>query len=127
MEGEDEDSDNPRAFNNKPAWQRFIIVAAGAILNLILGIIVVGVCISMQNLVGSRVVHSFDENAISCNYGLKAGDEIIVHRSAGIKPQPVSNTRYFAGKPNIYVEPFGGIIADLNHIQVALYNEERID
>lgn len=68
-------------------------------------------------------------NTLCCDVGvdIKAGDEIIVHRSAGIKAHPVSNTRYFAGKPNIYVEPFGGIIADLNHIQVALYNEERID
>mgnify|MGYP002518987717 CR=1 FL=1 len=61
MEGEDSESDDDRAFNKKKPYQRFIIVAAGAILNLILGIIVVGVCISMQNLVGSRVVHSFDE------------------------------------------------------------------
>lgn len=67
-------------------------------------------------------------NQLCCPVGvnIKAGDEIIVHRSAGIGTA-VSNTRYFAGKPNIYVEPFGGIIADLNHMQVALYNEERID
>ena len=42
MEGEDESSDDDRAFNNKPAWQRFIIIAAGAMLNLILGVVVVG-------------------------------------------------------------------------------------
>ena len=98
MEGEDSESDDDRAFNKKKPYQRFIIVAAGAILNLILGIIVVGVCISMQNLVGSRVVHSFDENAISCNYGLKAGDEIIkinnthVYSSRGIGFNMVRDT-----------------------------------
>ena len=35
MEGEDEDSENERAFCNKPVWQRFIIVAAGGIISLI--------------------------------------------------------------------------------------------
>ena len=35
MEGEDEDSQDPRAFNNKPAWQRALVIAAGPIMNLI--------------------------------------------------------------------------------------------
>ena len=37
MEGEDSESDDEGAFNKKKPYQRFIIVAAGAILNLILG------------------------------------------------------------------------------------------
>lgn len=77
MEGEDEESSDERAFNKKPAWQRFIIVAAGAILNLILGVIVVGICLSCSDLVGTRVVHSFFENATSETTGLQVGDEIL--------------------------------------------------
>ena len=77
MEGEDEDSADERAFNNKPAWQRFIIVAAGAILNLILGIVVVAVCLSCSELVGTRVVADFIENSSSQQYGLQVGDEIL--------------------------------------------------
>ena len=98
MEGEDSESDDDRAFNKKKPYQRFIIVAAGAILNLILGIIVVAVCISMQNLVGTRVIHSFDENAVSSQYGLQAGDEIIkindthVYSSRGIGFNMVRDT-----------------------------------
>lgn len=90
MEGEDEDSDNPRAFNNKPAWQRFIIVAAGAVLNLILGVVVVGICLSCSELVGTREIHSFKENSISDKSGLQAGDVIVkinntnVYSSQGI-------------------------------------------
>ncbi len=77
MEGEDEDSEDDRAFNKKPAWQRFIIVAAGAILNLILGVIVVGICLSCGDLVGTREVHSFFDGATSAQTGLQVGDEII--------------------------------------------------
>lgn len=37
MEGEDEDSGDPRAFGNKPVWKRFLVVAAGGIFNIVLG------------------------------------------------------------------------------------------
>ena len=77
MEGEDEESADEGAFNNKPAWQRFIIIAAGAILNLLLGVLVVGICLSCSELVGTRVVHSFDADATSRASGLQVGDEIL--------------------------------------------------
>ncbi len=77
MEGEDEASEEEGAFNKKPAWQRFIIVAAGAILNLILGVIVVGICLSCSELVGTRYIHSFDKNATTQKSGLQVGDEIL--------------------------------------------------
>ena len=35
MEGEQDSSDNPRAFNRKPVWQRMIVILAGPIMNLI--------------------------------------------------------------------------------------------
>lgn len=39
MAGEDEESEDPNALSRKPAWQRFIIVAAGATMNLLLGFV----------------------------------------------------------------------------------------
>ncbi|MGN0527181.1 MAG: M50 family metallopeptidase [Acutalibacteraceae bacterium] len=77
MEGEDEQSDDENAFNNKPAWQRFIIVAAGAVLNMLLGILVVAICLSCSELVGSRTIHSFMVDATSSQSGLQVGDEIV--------------------------------------------------
>lgn len=77
MEGEDEESSDERAFNNKPAWQRFIIVSAGAVLNLILGVVVVAICLSASDLVGTRTVHSFFPEATSEQTGLQEGDVIL--------------------------------------------------
>ena len=57
MEGEDEESENERAFCNKPAWQRFIIVAAGGVVNLIMGAIIVAVMLSQTNLIGLPQIH----------------------------------------------------------------------
>lgn len=77
MEGEDEKSDDNAAFGNKVAWKRFIIVAAGAIMNLILGIILVGVIICMDDLIPTTQVNYFLENSTSSQYGLEAKDKII--------------------------------------------------
>ena len=99
MEGEDEESDNERAFNKKPAWQRFIIVAAGAILNLILGVIVVGICLGFGGgLVGTRTVAKFMPDAVSQKSGLQPGDEIVkinntrIYSSMGISFNLVRDT-----------------------------------
>lgn len=75
MEGEDEESENERAFCNKPAWQRFIIVAAGGVINLIMGAIIVAIMLSQTNLIGLPEIHSFEENSVSSQY-LQAGDII---------------------------------------------------
>lgn len=77
MEGEDEESPDENAFNRKKIWQRFIVIAAGAIMNLILGIIIIAVVLSMEDLVGTNKVLRFQENALSQQTGLMAGDEIV--------------------------------------------------
>ena len=41
MEGEDEASDNPRAFTSAKWWKRLIILAAGAFMNFVIGFLIV--------------------------------------------------------------------------------------
>lgn len=77
MEGEDSESEDDNAFHRKKVWQKIIIVAAGAIMNLVLGVIMVAVVLSMDSLVGTTQIHSFHENAISQESGLQAGDEFV--------------------------------------------------
>ncbi len=77
MEGEDEESEDEGAFCNKPAWQRFIIVAAGGVINLIMGLVIVAIMLSTSKYVGTPVINYFTENAVSSQYGLKARDRII--------------------------------------------------
>ncbi len=75
MEGEDEDSDDEHAFSNKKVIQRIFVVVAGALMNLILGFIIVGIIVCSQNLVGTTTIARFDENAKSARM-LMAGDTI---------------------------------------------------
>lgn len=77
MEGEDEESTDENAFNRKKVWQKIIIVAAGAIMNLILGVVIVATCLSMEDLIGTNQIHSFEENAVSQQSGLEVGDQIL--------------------------------------------------
>ena len=77
MVGEEEDSDDPNAFNKKPAWQRFIIVIAGAVMNLLVGIIIMTVLTVTTPRFGGTTVAGFVEGATSSQNGLMIGDEII--------------------------------------------------
>lgn len=78
MEGEDSASEDSRAFCNQKAWKRFIIVAAGGIINLIMGWVIVTLMLSTSNdLIGTSKIHSFTKDSVSSNYGLKQNDEIL--------------------------------------------------
>ena len=41
LAGEDEKSDDPRAFTNQVAWKRALILAAGAFMNFVLGLVII--------------------------------------------------------------------------------------
>lgn len=77
MEGEDEASGDDRAFCNKKPWRRFLIVVMGAVFNLILGLVLVGITLIPQDKFATTVVSAFQENAVSSQYGLREGDKII--------------------------------------------------
>ncbi len=79
MPGEDEQSDLPNGIDKKPAWQRFIITAAGAFTNLLVGVIVMFALVLSSGNLDSNTVHSFieQEGTSSSQYGLMADDTII--------------------------------------------------
>ena len=55
MEGEDGESSNPNSFDKKPAWQRFIITAAGAFVNILFGFIAMIVLTSIIKIGGTTI------------------------------------------------------------------------
>ena len=83
MAGEDEASVDVNAFCNKPVWQRFIITVAGAVMNILLGIIcmftLVGIESAQGGYLASNTIHSFQENSVSdkCENPLMVGDTVI--------------------------------------------------
>ena len=77
MEGEDEESGDSRAFCNKAAWRRFLIVVMGATFNLILGLLIVAIILAPQKMFASTTVAEFSENALSHQSGLQVDDKIV--------------------------------------------------
>ena len=77
MEGEDESSSDQKAFCNKKPWRRFIIVAMGAIFNLILGLIIVAIVLAPSKAFASTMIGGFAENAVSAKTGLQVDDKIL--------------------------------------------------
>lgn len=75
MEGEDEESEVPNAFNKKPAYQRFIIVIAGATMNILIAIIIVFFLTLTTQKFGTTIVAQIDETWGAQNE-LAVGDEI---------------------------------------------------
>lgn len=77
MDGENEDSESENAFYKKPIIQRFLILVAGAFMNILVGIIIT--CIIVVNTSGlfSAEISAFAENAMSEKSGLMVGDKIV--------------------------------------------------
>lgn len=75
--GEDIDEDSPDSFRKKPVWARMAVIVAGAVMNLILGLIL-SVILTLVNGYGvsSKIVY-FSDDAVSPRYGLQLEDTIV--------------------------------------------------
>ena len=76
MEGEDEGSKDPKAFCNKAAWRRFLIVVMGAVFNLVLGLIIVAIILAPSDRFATTTIAEFAENSVS-SQKLEVNDKIL--------------------------------------------------
>ncbi len=76
MEGEDEDSNDPRAYNKLPKIKKAIILLAGAFMNLLLGFIILIIIVSNNDYIASRTVSGIAEGSLVGQDGLMVGDVI---------------------------------------------------
>lgn len=120
MEGEDTDSSDERAFGRKPVWQKIIVVASGALVNILTGFIIIVIMTSMSSLIGTTTIAKFDAQSTSnAAGGLQIGDEIVringsrVHVSSDIMYDLVLDDD---GKADIQVRRNGKIL-DLKNVQ----------
>lgn len=75
MEGEDEDSEDERAFSNKALWQRFLVVAAGPLANFILAAILCTFVIAVMGI-DKPIINSIKEDSPALMSDLQVGDEV---------------------------------------------------
>ena len=78
MEGEEEDTDNPRSFQKAAWWKRFLILVAGAAMNFIIGVLLMIVVYLPVQQVVVPVLHSFEAySTVTGEQGLQPGDRIL--------------------------------------------------
>ncbi len=77
MDGEDEDSDNPRALNHQGFWQKLLIYAAGAAMNFVAGVLIILCLYAGASAFYSPQITGFaPEFSLQGENGLQIGDTI---------------------------------------------------
>ncbi len=76
MEGEDQDSDDARAFNNKPTWAKALVIAAGPVMNFVLAVIILGCLVTYTGTAITPVLDKVVEGQPAYVAGIRAGDEV---------------------------------------------------
>lgn len=76
-DGQDEDGNvctDPRAFCNKPKWQRFLVLVMGAAMNIVLGLILMGILLGQSSAFNSVMISKFSSHSALQSAGLQVGD-----------------------------------------------------
>lgn len=74
MLGEDEEKNDPGAFNNSPLWSRISAVAAGPVVNLLLAVIIYSLVITP---VAAPIIGQVTKGMPAEKAGITAGDKIV--------------------------------------------------
>lgn len=78
MEGEDGDSDSPRSFSNAAWWKRLIILVAGASVNFVVGVILLGCFFAPQKQFNLPIVDKIEKGClIAGENGIQKGDRFL--------------------------------------------------
>ena len=115
MEGEDEETDDPRCFTKQSAWKKIVILSAGSFMNFLLGLVLVLIIFSQAAGFNAPVISGFTENnPYEGADGLQVGDEIYSVDGHRI---------YFTGNFNLYLSRG----ADTNYDIVVIRDGERVE
>ena len=102
MEGEEDGSEDSRAFCNKPVWRRMIIICAGVFMNMVLGFVLLIIQTATSDAITTTIISKFEENAISHETGLEVGDKIININGMSIFTDMDMSYKFINAKDGVY-------------------------
>ena len=77
MEGENEDTDNPRSFQKAAWWKRLIILVAGSFMNFVTGVVIIAVVLSCYPNYASTKIEKIESwSCFAEDHTLQQGDII---------------------------------------------------
>lgn len=109
FEGEDDDKDDPNAFNNKKPWQRILVLIAGALMNYVLALLIIILSMSIYGQTVMGVQYARHDDAI---YGQTIDSQIPADKSINDGEYILSITKK-GKKTNVYMTV--DLISALNH------------
>lgn len=77
MEGEDRESADAHSFAGKPVWRRFFVVVMGAVMNILLGLVLMMIILGQETAFSSTTISQFDKSSALQQAGLERGDEFV--------------------------------------------------
>ena len=77
FEGEDEKSENPRAFNNQKVWKRILVVLAGPLMNVLFAVFFAIVTLVAYGDYMPQIVGFSDASSPAALSGMKEGDILL--------------------------------------------------
>lgn len=86
MEGEDEDSADPRGFDQAKPWQRFLTILAGPVMNILSAILLFSIYAAMLGQ-PVPIIDEFTETSVLQEAGLEEGDEITAINGVAVEGQ----------------------------------------
>ena len=126
MEGEDDDSADPRAFGRAAGWKKIIILCAGALMNFVTGVIIIAILYAPATGFRAEVYGGPLEGYGTEDCGLMAGDRFL--SVDGHRVLVYGNARFYldrAGERIDFVVERDGKRVELKN--VSLPYQERTD
>ena len=126
MEGEDGESEDSRAFINQRPWKRFIILASGATMNILLGLLIISILVCQMPLLGTRTMRNVPDANEGVVNTLQVWDEII--KVNGRRVFIPTDLDYILaldddGKADFVIVRDGEEM-ELNDVELSLYTDE---
>lgn len=125
--GEDVDEEDPNSFRKKPVLYRIATIAAGAVMNLILGFTLSVIYILVSGKVVTSTIVWFSDDAVSTGYGLQLYDRI--EKINGVKIFSVKDITYQLGSDEDCIVDFtvkrDGKTVAVNGVRFAAKTDEQ--
>ncbi len=125
MEGEDAESDDKRAFGNQAVWKRMIIVVAGAVMNILLGFVLMMITLIPSRAFASNRIAVFADVSTSSQQ-LQVGDAIESINGYGIHTSMDLNFALATAKNNdmTFRVKRGGETLTFDHVKLPTTKNE---